>query len=83
MDETTVRRILQAGFPPHFEELLPDALDGLPPGCVAIADTLREELVFANWTDVERDLLKRHHPARRRPPHGDHHRGPAHDHGSR
>lgn len=59
-DEKTVRNNLQVELPPHFDELLEDALDGLPADSAAIADDMREELVFGRWSDEERDLLERH-----------------------
>lgn len=41
------------------EDILAEALDGLPPEAAAEADGLREEQIFARWTDTERHLLKR------------------------
>lgn len=43
----------------QLDDLLDEALDGLPPECKAVADELRERLVFARWTDEERSLLER------------------------
>ena len=60
VSEGTVRSDLQMEVPTHFDELLTEALDGLPVECAAIADELREELVFANWSEEERHLLKLH-----------------------
>jgi predicted transcriptional regulator len=60
VDEKLVRNLLQADIPPHFDELLHEALDGLPAECADIADQLREELVFAKWTAEEQELLQRH-----------------------
>lgn len=59
VDQATVRRDVGSDIPPHFLDLLPEALEGLPAECEAVADVLREELVFARWSDEERDLLKR------------------------
>ncbi len=41
------------------EDTLREALDGLPEECVAVAEEIREERIFATWSDDERDLLKR------------------------
>jgi Domain of unknown function (DUF4326) len=41
------------------EDILREALDGLPEECVAIAEEIREERIFASWSDDERELLKR------------------------
>ena len=60
VDHKTVGSDLQMEVPPHIEDLLPEALDGLPPECEAEADKLVAELVFAKWTAEERKLLKRH-----------------------
>jgi DNA-binding MarR family transcriptional regulator len=40
------------------EEILREALDGLPPECAEVAEQIREERIFASWSDDERDLLK-------------------------
>jgi transcriptional regulator with XRE-family HTH domain len=41
------------------EDILREALEGLPEECVAIAEEIREERIFASWSDEERELLKR------------------------
>jgi hypothetical protein len=41
------------------EDQLQEALTGLPKECIAIAEEIREERIFAAWSDAERDLLKR------------------------
>jgi predicted transcriptional regulator len=60
VSQRTVSSDLQTEIPSNFDELLSEALEGLPAGCADIADQLREDLVFANWSDEERQLLKRH-----------------------
>jgi transcriptional regulator with XRE-family HTH domain len=60
VNHQTVSNDIQADIPSHFDELLTEALEGLPPQCAAVADELREELVFAKWSDEERSLLERH-----------------------
>lgn len=39
------------------EDVLAEALDGLPEACVAAAEAIRQERIFATWSDEERDLL--------------------------
>jgi len=41
------------------EDILRGALAGLPEECMAVAEEIREERIFAAWSDAERDLLKR------------------------
>jgi DNA-binding CsgD family transcriptional regulator len=41
------------------EDLLRGALDDLPEECRSIAEEIREERIFASWSDRERELLKR------------------------
>ena len=41
------------------EDVLRAALEELPDECAAIAEEIREERIFASWSDGERELLKR------------------------
>lgn len=41
------------------EDLLREAADGLPIDAGAVMEEIRQERIFAQWTDDERDLLKR------------------------
>lgn len=41
------------------EDVLRDALDDLPAECAGVAEQIREERMFADWTEHERQLLKR------------------------
>lgn len=44
-------------FSPHLtEDILRDALHDLPSECVPIAELVREERMFANWSDDEHTL---------------------------
>lgn len=40
------------------EDLLRTALEDLPEECIAVAEEIREERIFASWSDRERELLK-------------------------
>lgn len=44
---------------PITEDLLREAADGLPVDADAVVEQIREERIFATWSDDERDLLKR------------------------
>ncbi|MGH3424247.1 MAG: hypothetical protein ACRDO8_05940 [Nocardioidaceae bacterium] len=53
VDEITVRRDVNDDILSHLsEDVLRNALDGLPGQCADIAEQIREERIFANWTDV-------------------------------
>jgi hypothetical protein len=41
------------------EEVLREALNSLPGECVEVAEQIRDERIFAAWSDGERELLKR------------------------
>lgn len=41
------------------EDVLRDALEGLPAEAADVAERIREERIFADWSDDERDLLDR------------------------
>lgn len=56
----TVESDLQLQVPYHLDDLIAEVLPELPPECVAAADTVREDLVFGQWSDEERQLLERH-----------------------
>ncbi len=60
VDQSTVMRDLQMQVPHHVDDLIAEVLPDLPPECVAAADIVREELVFGQWSDEERQLLERH-----------------------
>lgn len=40
------------------EDVLTEALDGMPDVCMEVAEQVREERVFSTWTDDERALVK-------------------------
>jgi transposase-like protein len=60
VSKDTVSSDLRLQIPRQLNDLIAEVLPDLPPECVAAADTVREELVFGQWSDEERELLKRH-----------------------
>lgn len=60
VNQSTVSRAMQdVGSDILHSDVLTEALIDLPDECESVADLLREELVFARWSDEERDLLKK------------------------
>lgn len=60
VDESVVRADVKDDISPHLtEDLLREAAEGLPVNGEAIVEEIRQERIFAQWTDGERDLLKR------------------------
>jgi hypothetical protein len=59
-DHKTVGSDVNSDISPHLsEDVILEALTALPDECVAIAEEIREERIFASWSDDERLLLKR------------------------
>jgi Domain of unknown function (DUF4326) len=59
IDESTVRENVKDDISPHLtEDILRASLDELPEECQRIAEEIREERIFASWSDRERELLK-------------------------
>lgn len=55
----TVVEDVKADISDHLtEDLLREALEGLPEECAEVAEQLREEQIFASWSGEERDLLE-------------------------
>lgn len=60
VDESTVREDVKSNISPHLtEDLLREALDGLPEETREVANRIREERIFSAWSDEERGLLER------------------------
>ena len=60
VDESTVRENVKDDIFPHLtEDILREALEGLPGECAEVVEEIREERIFASWSDDERGLLKR------------------------
>lgn len=62
VDESVVRADVKGDISPHLtEDLLQEAAAGLPSEVDAesIIEEIRQERIFASWSDDERDLLKR------------------------
>lgn len=60
VDESVVRADVSDDVSPQLtEDLLREAADGMPEEVEAIVEEIRQERIFAQWTDGERDLLKR------------------------
>ncbi len=57
ISHTQVARDVESDIACHLDDLLCDALEGLPDECKAVADEMRERLVFGRWTAEEQDLL--------------------------
>lgn len=58
VDHKTVGNDVASDISPHLTDaLLTEALEGLPDECRAVADELRERLVFGQWTAEEQKLL--------------------------
>lgn len=61
VDHKTVGSDVNADFSPQFDEgILREAAEGMPSeiDVTAIVEELRQERIFATWSDDERDLLK-------------------------
>jgi hypothetical protein len=59
VEHSTVVRDVSDDKSHHLsEDLLREALEGLPPECEQAAESIREDRIFASWTPDERDLLK-------------------------
>lgn len=61
MSQPTVSRIqnVKADNLNMTEDLLREAAEGLPIDVTAVVEEIRQERIFAQWTDDERDILKR------------------------
>jgi DNA-binding CsgD family transcriptional regulator len=60
VDESVVRADVKGDIPPQLsEDLLREAASELPIDAEAIVEEIRQERIFATWSDDERDLLKR------------------------
>lgn len=58
VEHTTVVRDVRDDISHQLaEDVLQEALVGLPPECLAAAEAIRQERIFATWSGEERDLL--------------------------
>jgi len=59
VSKSQVSRDVNADIAGHGEDLLTEALSGLPEAAAEALEAVRQERIFAAWTEDERDLLKR------------------------
>lgn len=59
MSKSQVSRDVNADISGHGEDVLAEALAGLPEAAAEALETIRQERIFTAWSDEERVLLKR------------------------